>query len=323
MRRKITKEVFIERAKAIHGDKYGYDNVEYGVGEFNISIYCKFHKEYFTQSIYDHLAGKGCYKCGRLRIAQSRTKWTKELTIEESKRYKSRTEFEKKKGSAYQAALRNNWLDEMTWLKTQADYYRDGNFVYAYVDTDNKVAYVGRTMKPKERDINHRNGKRYSSVYDYWNSINKEIPQPIYLESDLSSTQSQEREHYWLIYYRDTLGYTMLNKAKTGINCGALGAFDMRWTKNKVIEESRKYSTFQEFTKNENLYSATRRKKWVDEIIAINNWKKIYNSHTLEQCMNVALKCKKLKEFRLKYKAEYIYSLKHGWLKDIKNICKY
>lgn len=39
--------------------------------------------------------------------------WTKELCIEEVKKYKTRTEFQKLNGSAYNAALRNNWIDEI------------------------------------------------------------------------------------------------------------------------------------------------------------------------------------------------------------------
>jgi len=39
--------------------------------------------------------------------------WTKERSYDEAKRYKSRTEFQKKAGRAYDAALRNKWLDEI------------------------------------------------------------------------------------------------------------------------------------------------------------------------------------------------------------------
>ena len=40
----------------------------------------------------------------------------KENTLEESKKYSTRSEFKEKSQSAYESARKNNWLDEMTWL---------------------------------------------------------------------------------------------------------------------------------------------------------------------------------------------------------------
>lgn len=42
--------------------------------------------------------------------------WNCETCCEESKRYKSRKEFQVKCGSAYKVALKNNWLDNYTWF---------------------------------------------------------------------------------------------------------------------------------------------------------------------------------------------------------------
>ena len=46
----------------------------------------------------------------------SEIKWTKEQVFEESKKYTSIAEFQKKSVSAYTKALKNKWLDDMTWL---------------------------------------------------------------------------------------------------------------------------------------------------------------------------------------------------------------
>lgn len=43
--------------------------------------------------------------------------WTKDRVFEESRKYKTRTEFEKGKQRAYQIARTNKWLDEMVWLQ--------------------------------------------------------------------------------------------------------------------------------------------------------------------------------------------------------------
>jgi hypothetical protein len=40
----------------------------------------------------------------------------KKNVIEESKKYKTRTSFKKNSETAYNSALKNNWIDEMNWL---------------------------------------------------------------------------------------------------------------------------------------------------------------------------------------------------------------
>lgn len=43
-------------------------------------------------------------------------KWTKERVFAEAKKYKTKKEFQKGCGSAYDVARKNKWLDEMTWF---------------------------------------------------------------------------------------------------------------------------------------------------------------------------------------------------------------
>lgn len=43
--------------------------------------------------------------------------WTRERTFTESKKYTSRSEFKEKCNGGYRAAIKNNWIDLMYWLK--------------------------------------------------------------------------------------------------------------------------------------------------------------------------------------------------------------
>lgn len=43
--------------------------------------------------------------------------WTKERVFEKAREYKTRSEFAKCSGSAYDAARKHNWLGEMTWFE--------------------------------------------------------------------------------------------------------------------------------------------------------------------------------------------------------------
>ena len=59
---KLTTEEFIERAKAVHGDKYDYSKVKYEGTAKKVTIICPIHGE-FRQIGFLHLKGCKCPKC--------------------------------------------------------------------------------------------------------------------------------------------------------------------------------------------------------------------------------------------------------------------
>ena len=59
---KKNTSVFIEEAKAVHGDKYDYSKVEYANNESKVCIICPEHGE-FWQIPSAHLRGQGCPDC--------------------------------------------------------------------------------------------------------------------------------------------------------------------------------------------------------------------------------------------------------------------
>tara|TARA_Y100001970_G_C14077004_1_gene772576 strand:+ start:357 stop:956 length:600 start_codon:yes stop_codon:yes gene_type:complete len=60
--KKLTNESFLERAKAIHGDKYDYSKVSYSTSQKKIKVICPEHGD-FQQTAYHHLRGSGCPRC--------------------------------------------------------------------------------------------------------------------------------------------------------------------------------------------------------------------------------------------------------------------
>ena len=72
-----TEEIFISKAKEIHGNIYNYDLVEYSNTTTKVKIVCPTHGE-FLQTPQKHLHGQGCSKCG----LKKRTK-TQTMTIED------------------------------------------------------------------------------------------------------------------------------------------------------------------------------------------------------------------------------------------------
>lgn len=79
-----TTEKFIEDARKIHGDKYGYENVKYINCSTPVSICCKKHG-YFEQLPTYHLQGCGCPECWKEDLSAKMLMNT-ESFIEKAKR---------------------------------------------------------------------------------------------------------------------------------------------------------------------------------------------------------------------------------------------
>lgn len=61
--RKMDINIFIERAKKIHNNKYEYNNIIYNGTKKKIKIFCNKCKNYFFQTPGSHLRGNGCPYC--------------------------------------------------------------------------------------------------------------------------------------------------------------------------------------------------------------------------------------------------------------------
>lgn len=70
--KKYSRDVYIEKAIKVHGDKYTYDNVEYNSSSDIVEITCPIHGN-FKQKAPNHLSGMGCPKCGGIRGAKARS----------------------------------------------------------------------------------------------------------------------------------------------------------------------------------------------------------------------------------------------------------
>ena len=82
MKKRLTTEKFIEKAKEIHGNTYDYSRSIYVRNDEPIEIVCIEHGPFFTKPI-SHSSGSGCPKCGRDKttrhLRESRGKKLKEL----------------------------------------------------------------------------------------------------------------------------------------------------------------------------------------------------------------------------------------------------
>lgn len=235
----------------------------------------------------------------------------------EALKYKTKLEFRKKSHTAYVHARKNNWLKTYTWFPNTEKNLDFGKIysVYKY-EFNNKVIYIGLTMQPKERHNRHIKSNSDSSVRKYAESLSIPIPKMDILKSEISQKEAQFYEDYYVNYYKN-LGYTLLNKGKTGVNKGSVGGFCNKWTKKKCYNEALKYKTLHEFRYgNYGAFKSAYKHKWLKDY----NWLKRYykpTKWTKEKVFEESKKYKSSSEFQRKcYRAAKQARL-NGWISQM------
>lgn len=71
MRKRLTQEEFIAKAKEVHGEKYDYSKAVYLGRKYKVCIICPEHGE-FWQLVGGHLQGHGCPKCKAASLRKKR-----------------------------------------------------------------------------------------------------------------------------------------------------------------------------------------------------------------------------------------------------------
>lgn len=87
-------ELFIAKAKSIHGSKYDYSKTTYCGSAKKLIIICLIHGE-FEPIARNHLRGHDCPQCGLLIRTQSRTSNTKEFIDRAKKRHGDKYDYSK------------------------------------------------------------------------------------------------------------------------------------------------------------------------------------------------------------------------------------
>ena len=77
-------EVFVRKARLVHGNKYDYSKVNYVNSATKVCIICPIHGE-FLQAPAEHLRGKGCVKCGQALCGKKQRQKANETFVERCK----------------------------------------------------------------------------------------------------------------------------------------------------------------------------------------------------------------------------------------------
>lgn len=249
---------------------------------------------------------------------ENKFKWTYESCLKIAKQFKTKREFEKGHKRAYEAALRHDWMKYFDWfVSNRVNILSDKiDCVYLYFFEDYNAVYIGRTINKRRRDREHIFAEQ-DAVAKFAQEHNISVPKMIILEDNITIAKGQEREDFWLNYYKEQ-GYYVLNKAKTGIGIGSLGSLvGQKWTKKTCFDEAKKYFSRKAFQRgNVGAYTRALQRGWLNDYTWFErpkNWNQVWDRET---CYEEALKYKTLSSFRAICPTAYNKAMKNDWLKD-------
>lgn len=228
----MTTEEFIQKAKAVHGNKYDYSKAEYVGNKEKICIICPDHGE-FWQTPYKHLHGQGCSRCRYVSISK-RFSQGKEIFIEKAsivhKGFYDYSEVEYVNSHTHVKIICP--LHGVFTQEPASHLSGCGCPMCAHVKT-------GKRSRKWTKELCEEEAKRYTSKYDFYNESKNAY--------EAAVKYGWLDEFTWLDVLRLPNGY---------------------WTKERCEAESKKYSSKIEFKKgNPAAHAAASRQGWLDDFV--------------------------------------------------------
>ena len=248
--------------------------------------------------------------------------WNRDACYDVAKECTCSSEMNRKYGSAYNAALKNGWIQDYTWFKTpilgNLDEKSKIYSIYVYEDKQAKVCYVGLSKNLKERHASHKRTRKGKSdiVKRYFESKGKEIPMPIILEKGLTSEESQIKEDYWKNEYIKR-GWITLNKGVTGKNKSSLGGGYVKWDYEACYIEALKYKNVSAFQRaNPSAQRASRVCGWLNDYYWLKKAKVHNKKWDFKTCLLESKKYCSRGEFSRFSPVAWKVSKENGWIEE-------
>ena len=245
-------------------------------------------------------------------VRETYFKYSDEIIIQAARKYKYKADFRNKMPRLYLAASRRGLIPQLSWLKTSPNLFSPENCVYRYYFRIFNAVYVGRTIKPSERDRSHRSNAT-STVYRFAHGNGVEIPKMQVLRKGLNGEDSQILEDAYIRRYREH-GMLVLNKGATGAGTGSMG-MKRRFSKKAFMRTARHYTSYTKFKLNHpSLWRAGERNGWIKECTFLQRDVRLENTLTKRYCMEVARQYPSRSKLNDGDPSVYAKMLDRGWL---------
>ena len=251
-----------------------------------------------------------------LKHKNKTSKYTYEDAYNAAKKYKHIKDFRKENKVLYGVSVKNDWISSFDWFERDINPYENNvDCCYMYINYDKRIVYVGRTINKDKRDYDHRN-MHNSNLKRYFLEYGCEIPEPIYyMDTSFPVEYGLFIEDKLVKWFKEN-GWTVLNKAKTGVLCGALGSTRRKWNKNKIDKAAEECNY--DLTLFANKYRAAYR---VMNKMGYNPGfilKKKPNGYWNDKnkCEAASKECHNRSDFAAKYSMAYLHSRENGWIDE-------
>jgi Zn ribbon nucleic-acid-binding protein len=320
---RMTTEDFIQKAKAIHGDRYDYSKVEYVDNKKEVCIICREHGE-FWQRPKNHLSGYGCPICsGRKKMRTidfiKRAKQVHGNRYDYSKvEYKGNAEevciICPEHGEFWQRAgihLKGAGCKQCGFIATKAKQTvltkeKCYELAMQYNDllmfrTECKTAYSKASRNNWLKDYTWLTRKQLPS--NYWN---REL---IIAEARKYSSSGEFKkgnpQAYSAACNRKLIKeFTWFEKPKNA----------KKWNYDTCYEEAQKYTTTTDFRANSiSAYCKARDNGWLQEYVWLERYVNLYD---YDACLAEAKKYQYFNDFRAESHQYYMVARSRGWLRE-------
>ena len=215
---KINNLKFIERAKAVHGEKYDYSLVRYRGASKRVTIICKRHGN-FELNPTSHLAGKGCPYCATNRLTRDEFLETVRSLYENMYEYSKCTYTHKSSKSEYITVT----------CRTHGDFI---------VKVEDHLNGIGCTICAKEAKKLEKLETKRKSVQEKPEDLlelDEEITYPVILR--FTDSKSQVKSYHW------TDGYDSKQKAESFVSIlkMCMEMADHVMVESKILEKKHRY----------------------------------------------------------------------------------
>lgn len=246
----------------------------------------------------------------RTRAGKKRQKYTEEELIALAKQYDNPSDFKRDYPKEYAVCLYRGLHKTFTWFR-HFDIFGDIDHVYVYEWPEQNVAYVGRTINKLKRVRDHL--MEGDPVYEYAKSAGVEVPEPIYLYSNVSIFDGARLEKENISKYKEN-GWDLINSN----NGGGLGSLGVGYSKMECIEIASGFEYVQDLKKDApSIYAKLLKHKWL-KLCTWLKYKKAkngtYSNISEEEGFEIAKKFKTRSELCDQYDALYRKANKEGWL---------
>ena len=251
-----------------------------------------------------------------MELRSERRLYTYDDIIKAASQYDSPSQFYKSDPSRYGFAQRYGILKDLKWRHLDIEVLENGftDTVYAYEFPRYRTVYVGRSVHPNKRHIQHH--VKDDVVARFASEHHVQVPPMTIIYSGLSPLEGARREAFTLQMYID-LGWNPLNTAKPG-SLGMLNAGKL--TKNFCMKVAAQYDTLIDLiTYDASVYDKLRRTGSLDECHWLKRKCNLCPAGSWATCpkklvQEEAAKYNTVKEFRIHNQAAYLRCRSEKWL---------